>query len=95
MAAVLKQKPAFSGDQFRGIMIEAGNSPGMLEQLGLKPGDLLHHVDGVMIADPNRLEFLRKALASGKPVQVGITRPGEGPMDVTLDSSLVAGLIKQ
>jgi type II secretory pathway component PulC len=95
MAAVLKQKPVFSGSQFRGVLIESGDSPGMLERLGLKPGDVLHHVNGAMIADPSRADLLRQALASGKSVQVGITRPGEGPLDLTLDSSLVAGLVQQ
>ena len=95
MAAVMRETPYYSGDQLRGIRVEPGNDPGLLGQLGLKPGDVVHHVDGTMILDPARLGLLRTRLASGRPVTVSVTRPGSGTLDLTIDSTLVAGLVEK
>lgn len=93
-AAFLRQEPFYSQGQFRGILIEPGSDPGLLAQMGLKPGDVLQHVNGAMVVDPDRLDVLRERLASGKPVQVSVIRPGIGPVDVTIDSNLVAAMIE-
>lgn len=93
-AAFLRQEPFYSQGQFRGIVIEPGTDPGLLAQMGLKPGDVLHHVDGAMVVDPHRLDVLRERLASGKQVQVSVIRPGVGPVDITIDSHLVAAMVE-
>lgn len=95
LAAVVQLEPLMSGDRLRGIVVEPGATPEMLAQLGLKPGDVIHHVDGILITELDRLDFLRKALASGNPVRVSVTRPGEPAQDITLDSAAVAGMISQ
>lgn len=95
LAAVVQLEPLMSGDRLRGIVVEPGATPGMLAQLGLKPGDVIHHVDGILITELDRLDFLRKALASGNPVRVSVTRPGEATQDITLDSAAVAGMLSQ
>jgi hypothetical protein len=56
---------------------------------------VVHHVDGTMILDPERLALLRTRLASGRPVTVSVTRPGSGTLDLTIDSTLVAGLVEK
>lgn len=95
LAAVVQLEPLMSGDRLRGIVVEPGATPAMLAQLGLKPGDVIHHVDGILITEPDRLDFLRKALATGKPVRVSVTRPGEAAQDITLDGAAVAGMLSQ
>ena len=94
MAMILKQTPYFADHELRGIIIGEGTSPGLLETLGLKPGDLLHHVDGTLVLTPNSLGMLRERLATGAPVRVGVSRPGEGPIEVTLNTSAVASLLQ-
>ena len=91
--SVLREEPYFSQGQFRGIRIEPGADPGLLARLGLKPGDVLHHVDGTMVVEADRLDMLRSKLASGQPVKVSVVRPGVGPMDLTLDAGLVAAMV--
>lgn len=92
-AAFLRQEPFYSQGQFRGVVIEPGSDPEMLAELGLKAGDVLQHVDGAVVVDPDRLDMLRKRLASGRPVTVSVIRPGVGPLDVTIASGAVAGMI--
>jgi general secretion pathway protein C len=94
MAMILKQTPYFADHQLRGIIIGEGSSPGLLESLGLKPGDILHHVDGTLVLTPNSLGMLRERLATGAPVRVGVSRPGQGPIEVTLNTSAVAPLLQ-
>ncbi len=93
-AAFLRQEPFYSQGQFRGIVIEPGTDPELLTKMGLKPGDVLHHVDGAMVVDSDRLDMLRERLASGRPVRVSVIRPGVGPVDITIDSHLVAAMIE-
>jgi general secretion pathway protein C len=93
MAAVMQEQPFYSDDQLRGIRIEAGTNPELIGRLGLKTGDVISHVDGQVISDPGRLNLLRTRLASGESVHVTLIRPGEGPMDVTVNSATVSNLI--
>lgn len=92
-AAVLEERAYVPQGEFRGVLIEPGTNPELLAQLGLKPGDVLRAVDSTTV-ESDRLDMLRQRLASGRPVEVSVTRPGVGPMELTVDSNLVAGMIE-
>jgi general secretion pathway protein C len=92
-AAVLREQPFYSQGQLRGIVLEPGSDPGMLAQLGLKAGDVLEHVDGSVVADPDRLALLRERLQSGSAVELSVIRPGVGAVEVTIPGGAVAGMI--
>jgi type II secretion system protein C len=93
-AAFVHQQPFYSDGQLRGIVLEPGSDPAMLAQLGLKAGDVLEHVDGSVVADPDRLDFLRQRLQSGQPVVLSVIRPGVGAVDVKISGTAVAGMIE-
>lgn len=92
LSELLTETPYFLGDKLIGVRIEAGSSTELLRQLGLQPGDILKTVDGTLVT-PERLDWLRTHLASGNPVRLSGTRPGQGQFNVTVNSSLVAGMI--
>ena len=92
-AAFLRQQPFYSQNQLRGIVLEPGSDPGMLAQLGLKAGDVLEHVDGSVVAEPDRLDLLRERLQSGRSVELSVIRPGVGPVNVTVPGGAVADMI--
>ena len=92
LSELLTETPYFLGDKLIGVRIEAGSSTELLTQLGLQPGDILKSVDGTLVT-PERLDWLRTHLATGQPVRLSGTRPGQGPFNVTINGSLVAGMI--
>lgn len=93
-AAFLRQKPFYPDGQFRGIVLEPGSDPAMLAQLGLKAGDVLQFIDGSVIAEPDRLDWLRERLQSGQPVKLSVIRPGAGEVDVKIPAGAVSGMIE-
>ena len=93
-AAFVRQQPFYSGGQLRGIVLQPGSDPAMLARLGLKAGDVLEWVDGSVIAQPDRLDWLRQRLESGRPVDLSVMRPGSGEIDVKIPGGAVAGMIE-
>lgn len=93
-AAFVRQQPFYSDGQLRGIVLQPGSDPAMLAQLGLKAGDVLEWVDGSVISEPDRLDWLRQRLQSGQPVQLSVIRPGSGEVDVKIPGGAVAGMIE-
>lgn len=93
-AAFVRQQPFYSDGQLRGIVLQPGSDPAMLAQLGLKAGDVLEWIDGSVISEPDRLDWLRQRLASGQPVQLSVIRPGSGEVDVKIPGGAVAGMIE-
>lgn len=86
------ETPLMNMEQFRGLKVEAGPDPAILKQMGLKPGDVIQGVDGILI-DLEHVDLLRKALASGRKVRLGVLRSQEGPVDLEIDPVQVQGLI--
>lgn len=93
-AAFVRQQPFYSDGQLRGILLQPGGDPAVLAQLGLKAGDVLEWVDGSVISEPDRLDWLRQRLASGQPVVLSVIRPGSGEVDVKIPGGAVAGMIE-
>jgi type II secretion system protein C len=93
-AAFVRQQPFYSGGRLRGIVLQPGSDPAMLAQLGLKAGDVLEWVDGSVIAQPDRLDWLRQRLQSGQPVDLSVIRPGSGQVDVKIPGGAVNGMIE-
>jgi len=93
LAAVMRLEPLMSGDLVSGIVVQPGADPGMLRRLGLEPGDVVSNVDGILVTREDRVEVLRKALGSGRSIQLAITRPPGDHRTVTVDTSALSGLI--
>jgi type II secretion system protein C len=93
-SAFVRQQPFYADGQLRGIVLQPGSDPAMLAQLGLKAGDVLEWVDGSVIAQPDRLDWLRQRLESGQPVDLSVIRPGSGQVDVKIPGGAVAGMIE-
>ena len=93
-AAFVRQQPFYSDGQLRGIVLQPGSDPAMLAQLGLKAGDVLEWVDGSVVAQADRLDWLRQRLESGQPVELSVIRPGSGQVDVKIPGGAVTGMIE-
>ncbi len=72
----VRATPARRNGKFIGFRLQAGRQRGVLEELGLKPGDIVTGVNGVAIDNPAKgIEALR-ALGEGQDVNVTLLRGG-------------------
>jgi general secretion pathway protein C len=91
VGSAFKETALTSNGVFMGLIVQAGPDPSVLQQMGLKPGDVIKGVDGILI-DIDQVDRLRKALAKGGKVQLDVIRP-EGPVDVQIDATSFQGLV--
>jgi general secretion pathway protein C len=76
--------PFSDANGFAGFRLFPGNKPALFAQLGLKPGDLVREVNGVVLDDPARVADLMQGLADAGQVALRIDRGGQ-EINLTVD----------
>ncbi len=77
--------PYVENNRVVGYRLNAGRDRRLFSALGLKPGDLVTHVNHLDLADPGNLSKLIELVGNGGSLQVGIRRGSESiDVDVTL-----------
>lgn len=69
--------PYSDGNGFAGFRLFPGNKPGLFAQLGLRPGDVLKEVNGVVLDSPVRGAEAMQMLRDSKQVALRIERGGQ------------------
>lgn len=69
--------PYSDGNGFAGFRLFPGNKPGLFAQLGLRPGDVLKEVNGVVLDSPVRGAEAMQLLRDSKQVALRIDRGGQ------------------
>lgn len=76
--------PFSDANGFAGFRLFPGNKPGLFTQLGLKPGDLVKEINGVVLDNPMRAAELMQGLADASQVALRIDRAGQ-EINLTVD----------
>lgn len=69
--------PYNDGNGFAGFRLFPGNKPGLFARLGLRPGDLLKEVNGVVLDSPMRGAEAMQLLGESSQVALRIERGGQ------------------
>lgn len=79
--------PARKDGKFVGFRLQPGKQRGALKELGLKPGDIVTSINGVLIDSPAKGMKAMQVLGNGDTVDVTLLRAGrETSMSLTLPS---------
>ena len=81
----VRATPARKNGRFIGFRLQAGKQRGALNELGLKPGDIVTSINGVKIDAPAKGMKAMQALGEGDNVNITLLRGGE---EVTLNLTL-------
>lgn len=73
----VRATPARQDGRFIGFRLQAGRERGALKELGLKPGDIVTAINGVVIDSPARGMQAMQALGNGDRVSVTLLRGGQ------------------
>lgn len=76
--------PFSDANGFAGFRLFPGNKPALFAQLGLKPGDLVKEVNGVVLDNPMRAAEVMQGLADTGQVALRIERAGQ-EINLTVD----------
>lgn len=90
---VIRAMPLFEADQLRGLQVYAGRQSSTFAQLGLRPGDLITAVDGVVVTDPMQSLQSLDALIDGAAMVVSVER-GTETLVLSLDGALVSKMLE-
>ena len=84
----LRPSPVFRGDELHGYAVHAGREAGPFSQLGLQPGDVLTHINGMAVSNSSDSLTALQALTHGEVLAVEIERQGIR-QTLSLDGSLL------
>lgn len=76
--------PFSDASGFAGFRLYPGNKPGLFAQLGLRPGDLVKEVNGVVLDNPMRATELMQGLADTGQIALRLERAGQ-EINLTVD----------
>lgn len=76
--------PFSDANGFAGFRLFPGNKPALFAQLGLRPGDLVKEVNGVVLDNPMRAAELMQGLADTGQLALRIERAGQ-EINLTVD----------
>jgi general secretion pathway protein C len=88
---VMRPMPSYSNGQLKGFKLYAGKDRERFQELGLQPGDLVTHVNGVPLGDAQHGMEVLRTLTGGGSTTVTLERDGT-PQQITIDASQVAAL---
>lgn len=83
----VRATPARENGQFIGFRLQAGRQRGVLNELGLQPGDIVTGINGIAIDNPAKGMEAMRALGEGQNVNVTLLRGGE---EVSMNFTLPA-----
>jgi len=72
----VRATPARDGGRFIGFSLQPGREPGVLGELGLRPGDIVTSINGVQIDNPAKGVQAMRELGTGQNVNVTLLRAG-------------------
>lgn len=73
----VRATPAREDGRFVGFRLQPGREPGVLDQLGLRPGDVVTSINGVQIDNPAKGMQAMRELGDGEDINVTLLRDGE------------------
>lgn len=77
MGSLVKGNPVMRDGRIYGIKVKPGADPLLIEQLGLKKGDVLVDLNGTALNDIKNLPTLIKSLSEDKQFDITVERDGE------------------
>jgi len=89
LAAVIKAHPLMNGGDYRALVVDPGPDSETFRRLGLKPGDQIMAVNDKHVT-PDTFDVLANDIKAGRKVRLYISRAGDGPEEITLNSAAVA-----
>jgi general secretion pathway protein C len=73
---VMRPQPVFAGGKMRGFRLYPGANRQAFARMGLRPGDLVTHVNGTPLDDKDRAQEIFNTLSSSTDARVSVTRNG-------------------
>jgi general secretion pathway protein C len=83
LARRLQVVPVLDGGRLAGVRLSAGTDAVLLNQLGLRPGDLVTAVNGTPVDSLARGQEIMASLAGARAVRVTVQRDGQ-PVDLSV-----------
>ena len=84
LAQQVNAVPVRKNGKITGYRLRAGRYAAVLQQLGIRPQDVVTEINGQSLSDPSAALLLLGQLQQGGPVQLTIERDGQ-PRTVTID----------
>jgi general secretion pathway protein C len=73
---VMRPQPVFAGGKMRGFRVYPGSNRQAFARMGLRPGDLVTHINGTPLDDKDRAQEIFNTLSSSTDARVSVTRNG-------------------
>jgi general secretion pathway protein C len=73
----VRATPAREAGRFVGFRLQPGREPGVLDELGLQPGDVVTTINGVQIDNPATGMKAMRELSDDQEISVTLLRDGE------------------
>jgi general secretion pathway protein C len=77
LTEVIRPQPVFKDGRQQGYRVYPGRQRQQFAQLGLRPGDLVTHINGMSLDDPARGMEIFRSLADASSVTVTVDRNGQ------------------
>jgi general secretion pathway protein C len=76
LADVVRISPKNDGGRFIGYEVQPGRDPGLLDRVGLAPGDIVTSINGIALDTPARALGILRSLQGAEQVRVDYQRDG-------------------
>jgi general secretion pathway protein C len=73
---IMRPQPVFAGGKMRGFRVYPGANRQAFSRMGLRPGDLVTHINGTPLDDKDRAQEIFSTLSSSTDARVSVTRNG-------------------
>jgi general secretion pathway protein C len=94
MSQVIRPQPVFAGGKMRGFRVYPGANRQAFARMGLRPGDLVTHINGTPLDDKDRAQEIFGTLSSSTDARVSVTRNGR-QQELVLNIAQVAAEAEQ
>jgi general secretion pathway protein C len=91
---VMRPQPVFAGGKMRGFRVYPGANRQAFARMGLRPGDLVTHINGTPLDDKDRAQEIFGTLSSSTDARVSVTRNGR-QQELVLNIAQVAAEAEQ
>jgi general secretion pathway protein C len=89
ISEIIRPQPVFAQGKQRGFRVYPGRNRQAFTRIGLRPGDLVTHINGTPLDDPSRGQEIFNTLGSSSEAHVTVVRNGKS-QDLTLQMSQIA-----
>jgi general secretion pathway protein C len=88
ISEIIRPQPVFAQGKQRGFRVYPGRNRQAFTRIGLRPGDLVTHINGTPLDDPSRGQEIFNTLGSSSEAHVTVVRNGKS-QDLTLQMSQI------